>query len=262
MLFASERSYVVLTHNNINVMLSAGLLHGGTPVVNQKMIPLTIEAALEQIKILEEEKASLRGEIQNLKEARVRDAQINRELRGLLKNFLRKVKRMGKELTTLGIDPLSGLPTRQIFISSTQQAHASAVRGKRPLSVLFIDLDNFKFVNDTYGHEAGDRVIKRFGQILLHAVRQSDLVGRYGGEEFVVVLNDTGYTEAVLFAERLCERIREELHVLATSTDRICVTASIGVAEMQQGADLAKIFARADRAMYIVKAFGRNGVAG
>jgi diguanylate cyclase (GGDEF)-like protein len=125
---------------------------------------------------------------------------------------------------------------------------ARVERGEKPFALILLDLDDFKRVNDERGHQEGDGLLRRVAQYLKTHVRQGDLVGRWGGEEFVVLLPATD----LLGAERLAERLREGIAALG-------VTASFGVA-LYQG-DLQGLFLRADQALYQAKALGKNRVA-
>jgi diguanylate cyclase (GGDEF)-like protein len=135
---------------------------------------------------------------------------------------------------------------------------ARAQRFERPLSVLMFDIDHFKQVNDSYGHQAGDAVLKRIGEVVLREVRRIDLAARYGGEEFLVILPETGSDGAVVLAERLRLAVARE-KVLAAAGD-ISVTISIGVVTCEDCYDKHKVVAAADKALYASKDGGRNQV--
>jgi diguanylate cyclase (GGDEF)-like protein/PAS domain S-box-containing protein/hemerythrin-like metal-binding protein len=153
-------------------------------------------------------------------------------------------------------DPLTGTMNRsRIEERATFELMRSDRYGDR-LSLLMIDLDNFKNVNDTYGHLAGDRVLRGFCEIARNCLRATDVLGRWGGEEFVALLPETGLKGAQFLAERL----RATLEGLRFDGD-IGVTASIGVAGYKEGDELATLMARADAAMYRAKQAGRNRVA-
>jgi diguanylate cyclase (GGDEF)-like protein len=127
------------------------------------------------------------------------------------------------------------------------------------LSLVMLDIDHFKHVNDTYGHQAGDKVIEQLAQLLREHARESDVAGRYGGEEFGVVLSDTDQAGARIFAERLRQAV-EQLLVQYNSQD-IRFTISLGVADLSAPAnDHAELIARADQALYTSKKTGRNRV--
>lgn len=157
-------------------------------------------------------------------------------------------------------DPLTSLPNRRAFMEkmadelSRFQRHETA-----PASVLMLDLDHFKEINDRHGHAAGDAVLRRFGEILAAELRKIDAAGRLGGEEFAVVLPNTEATPAVFFAERLRRKLAEQL--IEHEGHALNVTTSIGVAAMMLGDSRPEeVLARADHALYQAKAKGRNRV--
>ncbi|WP_454917134.1 diguanylate cyclase [Xanthobacter sediminis] len=153
-------------------------------------------------------------------------------------------------------DPLSGVPNRRGFDMGAERILADAAGQGRPASLLLLDLDHFKAVNDTHGHAAGDAALRAFGAMLMRTVPKSALVARIGGEEFAVLLDRTGQEAAKLHAETLR---------LATATcagDGVpALTVSIGVAEIGPPYDLKEAFSRADGALYAAKEAGRNCVA-
>ncbi|CAB1370706.1 GGDEF domain-containing protein [Denitratisoma oestradiolicum] len=156
-------------------------------------------------------------------------------------------------------DPMTGALNRRAFFSRAEVEWARALRSRRPLAVITSDIDFFKKVNDTHGHHVGDQVIKdytlRAGQML----RLSDSLARFGGEEFVILLPDTGLTEA----KQVAERIRCEIESRRAKT-LPAYTVSLGVSVMQgnagQAADLEALLAEADAALYRAKQRGRNRV--
>lgn len=136
-------------------------------------------------------------------------------------------------------------------------------RGKRyrhELSLLMIDLDHFKAVNDTHGHLVGDAVLRQLGEILIDEARAVDIVARYGGEEFVIVLPDTQLDGGTIFAERLCNRVAK--HNFGDVPDELRVTISIGLTGVMsgEGPSVEDIISRADAALYEAKNTGRNRV--
>ena len=158
-------------------------------------------------------------------------------------------------------DGLTGLYNRRYFdrhvVAMVEQAH---LRG-RPLSLLMIDIDHFKVINDTYGHPAGDAVLREFSNRLRHSVRGIDLASRYGGEEFAVAMPETDTSVARAVAERLRESISGDRFALP-SGDLIVVTASIGVSSLEGPDDTAQaVVVRGDEALYRAKHSGRNKVA-
>jgi two-component system cell cycle response regulator len=160
-------------------------------------------------------------------------------------------------------DPLTELLNRRALIDRLSAEMERVRRYESNVSVLLIDLDHFKRVNDTHGHLVGDDVLMEVAALLQRAVRTVDVVARYGGEEFVVVLPETGVQGATSFAERIRELIEEHDFVAAIGNN-LDLTASIGVATFpSEGMETADdFFARADQALYRAKAEGRNRVRG
>ncbi len=156
-------------------------------------------------------------------------------------------------------DPLTGLANRGSALAELQNRFGLSQRYGRPLSVVVCDLDHFKSVNDTYGHGAGDFVLHTFGERLIATLREADLAGRIGGEEFLMVLPETDLTGARPFAERLRKAIAATPVPLASGG--LTVTCSLGIAE-RTGDDLnaGQLLARADAALYRAKGGGRNQV--
>jgi diguanylate cyclase (GGDEF)-like protein/PAS domain S-box-containing protein len=173
-----------------------------------------------------------------------------------------KRKALEQELEELATkDALTGLLNRRELSRVLAEELERAHRYHRSLAILWVDFDHFKKVNDSYGHAAGDLVLSTASRILDSSVRGVDSVGRFGGEEFVVVLPEMGQTEALDTAERLRQAVREKPVVLATG-DRVSVTASIGVAVYPiHGASVEELSAEADKAMYRAKMQGRDCVA-
>jgi len=156
-------------------------------------------------------------------------------------------------------DPLTRLPNRAQFDQRFAQVVAAAHSAGQPLSVMFLDLDRFKAINDAHGHAAGDQCLEAVGEVLRRHVRASDLVVRYGGEEFVLALEGAGLERAASAAELL--RAAVESEGCALDSRRIALTVSIGVAELRPGEDALALLARADAALYRAKQQGRNRVA-
>jgi two-component system cell cycle response regulator len=157
------------------------------------------------------------------------------------------------------IDALTNLMNRRAFMASLDVEIARASRYVLPLSFLLLDIDHFKVVNDRRGHQAGDTVLAAVGRLLSAQARKSDVVARWGGEEFVVALTNTDEPGGIVVAERVRLSI-EELDVRDADGSRIPVTASVGLACYQRGDSLEVLVDRADRAMYGAKTGGRNRV--
>lgn len=158
-------------------------------------------------------------------------------------------------------DALTGLHNRRYLDSHLTTLFERARNRGRPLSLMITDIDRFKTVNDTWGHAAGDEVLREFASRLRKGVRGIDLVCRLGGEEFVIVMPDTEGEIASKVAERLRARIADTAFTIGTQGHTINVTASVGVTAMASGADtVAAMLKRADIALYEAKNRGRNQV--
>lgn len=156
-------------------------------------------------------------------------------------------------------DDLTGLYNARHLTAVLRRELRRATRTGRPLSVLFVDLDDFKSINDSCGHLAGGRALREAGSVVLGCARDSDTVVRFGGDEFAVVLPDTGREGALTVAERVRSRIARH-RFLASEGAELSLTASIGVATYPDvGHSVDDLVQAADAAMYRVKARGKNG---
>jgi diguanylate cyclase (GGDEF)-like protein len=166
-----------------------------------------------------------------------------------------------EEIKSLAIrDGLTGLYNYRYFWEMLNQQVVQSRRYGWPLSLLFLDIDDFKKVNDTLGHPQGDLVLKALADYLAGAVRQADLLCRYGGEEFVVLLPQTPGGQAHIMAERLREGIAQT--AIGLSDRQITITVSIGVAGLTPHRDGAALVNAADAALYRAKHTGKNRVCG
>jgi len=156
-------------------------------------------------------------------------------------------------------DTLTGLSNRAHFMDAAEAELRRADRFNRDLAVLMLDLDFFKRINDQYGHAAGDEALRVFSRVLVKETRVVDLLGRIGGEEFTVLLPETGIQAALLMAERLRAAVEQASFVFHHSAP-ISFTVSIGVSLLQAGDSLDSLLARADNALYQAKHAGRNRV--
>ena len=158
-------------------------------------------------------------------------------------------------------DELTGLPNNRAFRETIDREASRAERFGHELSLIILDVDNFKAVNDTYGHLQGDEVLRLIGRILQEEPRAIDEPARYGGEEFVVALPETGTQGAVELAERIRERLEEEEIPLLDGSGKLKVTASFGTATLPLSATTVRqLFAAADDALYEAKRAGKNRV--
>lgn len=156
------------------------------------------------------------------------------------------------------IDPLTGCYNRREFENQLEKNMAHAARHKNTLSLFMFDLDYFKEVNDRYGHQAGDLVLKEVASTVKKNIRQGDILARFGGEEFIAILPGTDLQKA----KELAERLREKISRLEIKTEdrTIGVTASFGVAQMQPDSTMDRLIAKADVMLYKAKKNGRNTV--
>jgi two-component system, cell cycle response regulator len=158
------------------------------------------------------------------------------------------------------VDPLTGLNNRRFLETHLAATLEQSQARRKPLSLMILDIDHFKQVNDTYGHQSGDEVLKGFSQRIRRIIRGGDLLCRLGGEEFVVVMPNVSLEVARKVAERARRSIEEAPFVIDESGRSITVTVSIGLAERGRDTDADMLYRRADRALYRSKAEGRNRV--
>jgi diguanylate cyclase (GGDEF)-like protein len=168
-------------------------------------------------------------------------------------------RQLREEKITLQItsitDGLTGVYNRTYALERFDQEVGEAKRYRKKLAVIMFDLDHFKRVNDFFGHQIGDSVLQRVAQIFRYTMRESDLIGRYGGEEFLIVLPETDCIEAALVAER----IRKDVEAQEWSEPQLHVTISGGVSDYS-GGNAEQLIRRADSLMYQAKQLGRNRI--
>jgi two-component system cell cycle response regulator len=173
--------------------------------------------------------------------------------------ILRERVDRGLELSV--IDQLTGLYNRRYMTSQLQQYMHRAVMGGKPLSVMMLDIDHFKPINDTHGHQAGDEVLQELADRLRHNIRPMDVACRPGGEEFLVILPETPEELACAAAERVRKAIAADPFNVLSETRQIAVTVSAGVSSLLGPNDtMAELLNRADTALYQAKSAGRNRV--
>jgi len=189
-----------------------------------------------------------------------RTLQINERLQTRLTTAEQQLQEQSRQiesqLSEARTDPLTGLPNRRAFDDVLVRRIAERHRGQTPLSLLMIDLDDFKRLNDRHGHPAGDHALQHVAEVLSAAAREMDLVARVGGEEFAVILPATPLADGKVVAERMRRAIgRKSLHYEKTA---LRVTASLGLASAAGNEDGAALIKRADEALYAAKQAGRN----
>ena len=159
------------------------------------------------------------------------------------------------------VDGLTGLFNRRWMNEFFKRQISRALSDNKPMTLLLADLDHFKQINDTYGHIVGDEVLSAVASILSKQVRPSDLLARFGGEEFALILADTSLTEAKQIAERVRAAVDETLFkVQGKSESEIHLTISIGITTLMLGDDINNLLTRSDHALYQAKENGRNRI--
>jgi diguanylate cyclase (GGDEF)-like protein len=163
-----------------------------------------------------------------------------------------------EELTI--IDELTGAYNYRYFIRKLQEEKRRAIRYNLPLSLIMVDIDWFKKLNDTYGHEAGNEVLRSLAKTILQCVRDVDIFSRYGGEEFAVILPQTTRREALVIGERIRTQV-EQAVIETTMASRLRITVSVGVSSFpENGRPEEELVSIADQALYRAKGEGRNHV--
>jgi diguanylate cyclase (GGDEF)-like protein len=200
--------------------------------------------------------------LHRIEEGEARFAELEQRMLGLQRENLDLVVRNRMLSEVSSRDTLTGLYNRWFVLEKIDSELNRALRHGSPMSLLMLDLDHFKLVNDTWGHAAGDLVLQEIGKLLRESCRVYDVPGRYGGEEFCVVLPETRMNNTTTVAERIRQRL--ETSTIACGDASIAVTASIGIAGMEAGDPVvlspADLIERADRALYAAKNRGRNRV--
>nr|WP_283645446.1 diguanylate cyclase [Alteromonas macleodii] len=170
----------------------------------------------------------------------------------------RGMEHLNEELKTASrVDGLTGLYNRRYWQERFDEMHKLCVRREKPSTALMLDIDHFKRINDTYGHQAGDKVIKMLAALIKRCVRETDLAGRYGGEEFAIILNDSSVEDAKIVAERI-RQLAQRL-VVEHEGESISFTVSLGLAQFSPDFKGAMAWLEcADQALYEAKGNGRN----
>ncbi len=181
----------------------------------------------------------------------------------IIKNLIKEITYLNEQST---IDQLTGLFNYRYFNKIMEEESNRAIRYKQSVSIIFMDIDHFKHINDTYGHECGNLVLSEIGKLFSNfdngssLLRRSDIAVRYGGEEFVIICPSTNKNQAFILAERIRKTIEENIFIYNNTT--INVTISIGVSEFNycDNKNIFDILKEADTAMYNAKSQGRNKV--
>ncbi len=180
-------------------------------------------------------------------------------LRHELSRSKKKLKKSLEIIQDMAIhDDLTGFYNRRHLMEMIESEKNRSIRTGAVFSLAMLDIDHFKKINDTYGHQIGDKVLIAFSAVIRSILRKTDFCGRYGGEEFLVVLTDTDLKAAKVFAERIRSTVEE--NYFAELGEKSKVTVSIGLAESRKSENIEKTISRADEAMYKAKRNGRNRV--
>ena len=156
-------------------------------------------------------------------------------------------------------DPLTQVSNRRPFLKTLDAEFERAAKVGHPMSVAMLDIDHFKRINDTYGHDAGDKALQELSRMLIREFRTIDLVGRLGGEEFALVFPETDLAGALTACERLHSSI--QTHTISVENHRISLTASMGLTATTKGLrDGPELLKRADELLYVAKNSGRNRI--
>jgi diguanylate cyclase (GGDEF)-like protein len=157
------------------------------------------------------------------------------------------------------MDPLTGFPNRRFFVDRLLQEWAASTRHKRPLSCVMVDVDNFRVINDTYGHEVGDSVLRQVSAAMRQVLRTHDVVARTGGDEFLVMCPDTALEAAQACAERMRQAV--EGAQIVSGMLNLKLTVSVGLASRDSSiGDTEMLVRRAEQGLHIAKQAGRNRV--
>lgn len=183
---------------------------------------------------------------------------ISSSIFGLFYYFVYSHQNLQKKLRILAnTDPLTGLPNRRAFFTNAEIEFKRAKRYDRPFSVMMIDIDLFKNINDTHGHAVGDEVLQIFSNMLMDCSREVDLLGRYGGEEFIVLFPETSVKDIRIRAQRMIEKTKAL--VVHTPQTNFSFSISVGITQLHYSDEsLSSILKRADEALYKAKKLGRN----
>ncbi len=185
-------------------------------------------------------------------------SKLNDQIVDITRQLEKKNLQLSEALTTIkkitNTDPLTGILNRRALEKIIKREISFARRHNLPLSFVMIDIDRFKRINDTYGHEVGDYVLKSFAKIIHKSIRHEDILARFGGEEFILLLPNTNIDSAL----EVCERIRQKIEKTKFKGIKEKITASFGIAELLQTDEGVDVLKRADDALYEAKRKGRN----
>jgi diguanylate cyclase (GGDEF)-like protein len=247
-----ERQVLQLKRDEFEQQLNAIFSVVGNYITNTRTFSKSLDDAGRGIGVADSLE-SVRSIVETLIKENSRVSHETQQLRTRLEDAKNRVENMKQSLDQARLeattDPLTGVANRRRLDSFLDTAVTRSHEDQLPLCLIMADIDHFKRINDTFGHQAGDLVLERFGRLLKQNTRDSDLVGRYGGEEFAVVLPRTATGSALAIAERLRTAVLQtEFKFGPKPIGR--VTASFGVAAIQSSETAAELIARADKKVY------------
>ena len=251
-----------------DVLLAAERIDDSIEQLNRQVetSPVT-EAGLAVLKqAVNEHIKSLHSDIVELRD---KEGKQSRQSADLIDKLYKRIEHMEEETALLQAklqekdrqyltDSLTAIPNRVAYEERIQQECERYIRHQTNISLLVCDIDNFKSINDTYGHAAGDKVLKKIAAVLQQHVRKNDFVARFGGEEFVVIMHGINLENGMIMAEKL--RTLIETTEFKIKNTRLPVTLSGGVAVFKEYDSPASLFERADNALYIAKECGKNRI--
>lgn len=262
--FNPEIPIIILTAREKAEEEIAGVFHAGANdylnkpfLISELKARLTSHIRLRNTnELLKSQNEELRLNIKN--EEKLNQLILRRTIE--LKESFRKIRNLNKKLRFLAsYDKLTGCLNRRAFFSFLENDIKRLKRTKTHLSIIMIDLDYFKSINDTYGHMVGDVVLGNVAKVINSSIREIDLIGRYGGEEFLVLLTDCDLKGGTVVAEKI-RKVVENYKITIDKEEELRVTISAGVSEYIPGESVDNFLERTDRALYQAKNRGRNQV--
>lgn len=180
---------------------------------------------------------------------------------GYITKLLFQIMALERKMRSLAtIDSLTGLLIRQTFLNRISPLYELTKRNQSSFTILYIDIDNFKSINDTYGHHVGDNVLGSLGEILRTNKRKSDLVGRLGGEEFAYALPDVDVEGAIFFAEKIRKLIENDMYNHKGIYINYTISIGLSIYDQNNKVDQNDLITQADEALYLAKTSGKNCV--